>query len=134
MLTTTELITDIQGEVGECSSASLDLIGHLTSAESCETAEELKQHILEAKGVALLILSNLNDQLSRLKTPTMAEIEKRDIDRTKHRVEHDAHRSGIHINVQIIPDILWDLWLRQGQCIAQMVNLVTEFNNTNAGV
>ena len=133
MLTTAELITDIQGEVGECSSVSLELIGHLTSAESCETAEELKENILEAKGIALLILSNLNDQLSRLFSRINEESDKRQIDRTKHRVEHDAHRSGIHINVQTIPDVLWDLWLRQGQCLGQMVSLVNEFNRTNAG-
>jgi len=64
--TAQELIDDIQAEIGECSSESMDLTGHLTSAESCETLEDLKQNILEAKGVALLILSNLNDQLSRL--------------------------------------------------------------------
>ena len=68
MLTTNELITDIQTEVGECSSASLDLIGHLTTAESCEDIDTLKTSILEAKGVALLILSNLNDQLYRIRT------------------------------------------------------------------
>ena len=71
MLTTNELITDIQTEVGECSSASLDLIGHLTTAESCcwfcEDIDALKTSILEAKGVALLILSNLNDQLYRIR-------------------------------------------------------------------
>lgn len=66
MLFEQEMIEDIQAEIGECSSASLDLIGHLTSAESCETSEDLKQNILEAKGVLLLILTNLNDQLSRL--------------------------------------------------------------------
>ena len=65
-LTTQELIEDIQAEIGESSSAAVDLIGHLTSAESCETLEDLKQNILEAKGVALLILSNLNDQLRRM--------------------------------------------------------------------
>lgn len=65
-LTTAELIEDIQAEIGESSSASVDLTGHLTSAESCETLEDLKQNILEAKGAVLLILSGLNDQLSRI--------------------------------------------------------------------
>ena len=55
------------------------------------------------------------------------------IDLTKHRVEHDAHRSGVHINVHTIPDVLWQLWLCQGQCLGQMVVLVNEFNRTNAG-
>jgi hypothetical protein len=66
-MTTKELVEDIQAEVGESSSHAMELIGHLTSAESCETPEDLKQNILEAKGITLLILSGLNDQLSRLR-------------------------------------------------------------------
>jgi hypothetical protein len=66
MLTTKELLEEIQSEIGESSSAAMDLIGHLTSAESCECLEDLKANILEAKGVCLLILTQLNDELSRI--------------------------------------------------------------------
>jgi hypothetical protein len=63
-------------------------------------------------------------------TPTMHEIETQQIDRTKHRVEFKAHREGIEINVQTVPDVLWSLWLRQGQCLGQMVSLVSEWNRS----
>lgn len=69
MLTKAELITDIQAEIGESSAESVDLTGHLTSAESCETHEDLLQNLLEAKQAAEAILSNINDQLSRLECP-----------------------------------------------------------------
>ena len=66
MLTIRELLKDIQSEIGEASSETTELIGHLTSAESCDDIEDLKQHVLEAKGVCLLILTYLNDELSRI--------------------------------------------------------------------
>lgn len=65
-LTNAELIEDIQAEIGESSSEAMELIGHLTSAESCETAEDLRQNLLEARQAAKVILSNINDQLARL--------------------------------------------------------------------
>lgn len=61
-----ELIEDIQAEIGEASSEAMDLIGHLTDAESCETMEDLKQNLLEARKTAQTILQHINDELARL--------------------------------------------------------------------
>lgn len=66
MLTNAELIADIQAEIGETSSESVELTGHLTSAESCETLDDLKFHLLLAKQSALTILTHLNDELDRI--------------------------------------------------------------------
>ena len=65
-LTAHEELADIQAEIGESSADSLNLIGHLTSAESCDRKEDLIQHLLEARYQAEMILANLIDQLSRL--------------------------------------------------------------------
>ena len=66
MKTTQEQIEEIQAEIGESSAESVDLTAHLTSAESCETLEDLKQNLLEARNTALSILSNINDQINRM--------------------------------------------------------------------
>ena len=66
MLTKQELITDIQAEIGEASAESVDLTDYLTSVESCETAETMKGHLLEAKQAAESILNMINDSLGRL--------------------------------------------------------------------
>ena len=66
-MTERELIEDIQAEVGEASSDAMDLIGHLTDAESCETLEDLTANLEAAKYAVGVILTQLNDQLSLLK-------------------------------------------------------------------
>jgi hypothetical protein len=65
-MTQNELMEDIQAEIGEASSGAMDLIGHLTDAESCETMEDLKQNLLEARKTAQTIIQHINDQLARL--------------------------------------------------------------------
>lgn len=61
-----ELIEDIQAEIGEASSESVDLTANLTDVESCETMEDLKANLLEARKAAQTIISQINDQLARL--------------------------------------------------------------------
>lgn len=61
-----ELMEDIQAEIGEASSESVDLTANLTDAESCETMEDLKANLLEARKAAQTIISQINDQLARL--------------------------------------------------------------------
>lgn len=69
MLTRAELLQDIQAETGEISSEAMDLIGHLTSAESCETLEDLRIYLLEARHYAACIIANINDQIARIPAP-----------------------------------------------------------------
>lgn len=66
-LTQQELIEDVQAEIGEASSEAMNLIGHLTDAESCETMEDLKANLLEARKAAETVLMHINDELARLK-------------------------------------------------------------------
>ena len=61
-----ELIEDIQAEIGEASTESVDLTANLSDAESCETMEDLKANLLEARKAAQTIISQINDQLARL--------------------------------------------------------------------
>jgi uncharacterized phage infection (PIP) family protein YhgE len=61
-----ELMEDIQAEIGEASSESVDLTANLTDVESCETMEDLKANLLEARKAAQTIISQINDQLARL--------------------------------------------------------------------
>lgn len=67
MLTKAELIEDIQAEIGESSSESVDLTTYLSDAESCETEEDIKANLEAAREACKAILSNINDQLGRLK-------------------------------------------------------------------
>jgi hypothetical protein len=62
-----ELIEDIQAEIGESSLESVDLTSNLSDAESCETAFDLLENLEYAKSAAESILSNINDQLARIK-------------------------------------------------------------------
>lgn len=66
MLTKQELIEDIQAEIGEVSSESVDLTGYLSDAESCETLEDVKANLEAAREAAKVILSHINDELSRI--------------------------------------------------------------------
>ena len=65
-MTKQELIDDIQAETGEATVESMELTGHLVSAESCETIDDLKANLLEARKSAETILMQINDQLARL--------------------------------------------------------------------
>jgi len=66
-LTNAELMEDIQAEIGESSSESVDLTAYLSDAESCETAVDLLENLLAAKLSAETILSNVKDQIARIK-------------------------------------------------------------------
>lgn len=66
-LTNAELMEDIQAEIGESSSESVDLTAYLSDAESCETADDLLANLLAAKQSAETILSNVKDQIARIK-------------------------------------------------------------------
>jgi hypothetical protein len=67
-LTDAELIEDIQAEIGEASSESVDLTAYLSDAESCETLEDVKANLEAAKHAAKAILAQINDQLARIKS------------------------------------------------------------------
>lgn len=67
MKTHAELITDIQAELGESSSSTIDLLDDLASAESADTIESIKQHLLEARATAESIMQNITDQLARIR-------------------------------------------------------------------
>ncbi len=181
MLTETELIADI---ACECLAVSNDS-GYLTNLliETCEhnTAEELKTALLEAKAEALLILSTINNSLSRInslfveRTPcdqlgngctceectsqiadacgiiydcTPVDLDSPEYDdddcekveptvsprfaSIRSRVEHKIHRMGYRMDINTVPDRLWDLWLCQGQSLQQMANLCHEFDKSPA--
>lgn len=61
-----ELMEDVQAVIGEASSEAMDLIGNLTDVESCETMQDLKANLLEARQAAQTIIQHINDQLARL--------------------------------------------------------------------
>lgn len=65
-LTETELLKDIAAESLAVSNDSEYLTNLLIETCEHETAEELKIALLQAKAECLLILSNLNDSLSRI--------------------------------------------------------------------
>lgn len=65
-MTQKELMEDVQAEIGEASSEAMDLIGNLTDVESCETMQDLKANLLEARQAAQTIIQHINDQLARL--------------------------------------------------------------------
>lgn len=96
MLTTSELISSIQDEIGESSAEAMDLIGHLTSAESCETLDDLRQHLAEARLTALAILQNIHDQQSRLPAPPEQVIRKTLTAEDKRTAEHLQSRVRIY--------------------------------------
>lgn len=62
-----ELVEDIQAEIGESSSESVDLTAYLSDAESCETLEDLRENLKAAEIAAQVILDNVRDQLARIK-------------------------------------------------------------------
>jgi len=66
MLTNAELLNDIQAEIGESSSECVELLGDLTSVESCDTLLDLRISLLKAKLAAMTIIQNINDQLARM--------------------------------------------------------------------
>jgi hypothetical protein len=65
-MTQNELMEDVQAEIGEASSEAMDLIANLTDVESCETMQDLKANLLEARQAAQTIIQHINDQLARL--------------------------------------------------------------------
>lgn len=62
-----ELVEDIQAEIGEASSESVDLTAYLSDAESCETLQDLRENLKAAEIAAQVILDNVRDQLCRIK-------------------------------------------------------------------
>lgn len=55
-----------------------------------------------------------------------------DYESLRYRVEHEAHRMGYLMDINTVPDRLWDLWLCQGQSLQQMANLCREFDKSPA--